>query len=1106
MFCTPGIRCLHYSKVGRHKTVHLRYLCSKVRRNQLEIQLICDSLRKKIFGSGDTSEDSQKLESVKQHLKKHGLWKLQKQSKTAPAEDKPSFTTPTQEPVDICIPSLNGENVEEHFQNIGLKYSESYKQLADEIVQCVQLPSLPKEWVFSSGWTRYDTDGNGNVLSTQRVDFPTENAIVFDVEVCMNDGKGDKPTMATAVSKKYWYSWCSSRLIDAKNCSDYLSFIQSDSEARLTDLIQMGRFTHKERLLIGHNVSFDRSFVKEQYDIKGEKTRFMDTMSLHIALSGLTGYQRSLSFSYNVAKKRAQKQTNEDSNGFVDFESNGRPNPLSWAKNGSLNNLVDVYRFYCDKELSKEQRDIFVKGSLSDIKDNFQNLMTYCAKDVIATFEVFQEQWKQFTYRFPHPVTLAGMLEMSVMYLPVNTSNWKRYLEESQTTYDDMERELTLNLQHLANDTCRLLKNEEYRNDIWLWDLDWSTQNIRFRQTAELPELIPKKSTKTVDGETGHESKFVKDLLNSRKMLKKVQPLLPGYPLWYREFCDRFLTSSRPLTEERLLEWEPGPFLISTQMRSVPKLMRLMWNGYALHYDDNERWGYLVPNESLENIENIEFPIKEYYELLKVDLYSRSNKDVVFTELEQQEIYKNIDNPNKRIKTEFEPISKFGCKFYRLPHKDGAENKVGNPLGKEFLRYLDDGTLTTFSNATANLILKLSKALSYWKMNQKRIYSQMVVENDSISNFSSLLPRVVVAGTVTRRAVEGTWLTASNAYEDRVGSELKAMIQVPKGYKFVGADVDSQELWIASLLGDSYFAGMHGCTAVGWMTLQGSRADGTDMHSKVSSLVGISRDQAKVLNYGRIYGAGKAFAARFLKLSNPLMSEEEAKRKAFTIYKQTKGRRVKESGMEEVRQKWEGGSESHLFNQLEQIANSPEPCTPVLGCRISTALMPKEVREDFITSVINWVVQSSGVDYLHLMLVAMKWLMDHYQIDGRFSISIHDEIRYIIAEKDQHKAALALQIANLLTRSIFSYKLSIMDLPQSVAFFSRVDIDTVLRKEVYMDCKTPSNPHGLSNGYNIPNGKSLTIYDLLKIEEIKKLVTPDKQGIDERRDNKSLNF
>lgn len=207
----------------------------------------------------------------------------------------------------------------------------------------------------------------------------------------------------------------------------------------------------------------------------------------------------------------------------------------------------------------------------------------------------------------------------------------------------------------------------------------------------------------------------------------------------------------------------------------------------------------------------------------------------------------------KKVK---EGIEMFGCTFYRLPHKDGIENKVGNPLSKSFMQHLQDGLLGSNSNENANKVLQLSKALSYWKNTGKRINSQMVckLEDEKENKFGALLPRIIVAGTITRRAVEQTWLTASNAYEDRTGSELKAMIQSPDGYKFVGADVDSQELWIASLLGDSNFIKVHGCTALGFMTLQGTKSNSTDMHSKVASLIGITRDQAKVLNYGRIYG------------------------------------------------------------------------------------------------------------------------------------------------------------------------------------------------------------------------------------------------------------
>lgn len=64
--------------------------------------------------------------------------------------------------------------------------------------------------------------------------------------------------------------------------------------------------------------------------------------------------------------------------------------------------------------------------------------------------------------RCPHPVTLAGMLEMGVSYLPVN-QNWERYLAEAQSTYEELQREMKKSLMDLANDACQLLAGERYR-------------------------------------------------------------------------------------------------------------------------------------------------------------------------------------------------------------------------------------------------------------------------------------------------------------------------------------------------------------------------------------------------------------------------------------------------------------------------------------------------------------------------------------------------------------------------------------------------------------------------------------------------------------------
>lgn len=166
-------------------------------------------------------------------------------------------------------------------------------------------------------------------------------------------------------------------------------------------------------------------------------------------------------------------------------------------------------------------------------------------------------------------------------------------------------------------------------------------------------------------------------------------------------------------------------------------------------------------------------------------------------------------------------------------------------------------------------------------------------------------------------------------------------------------------------------------------------------------------------------------------------------------------------------------------------------------CRLSRPLEPHPDSEDrFLPTRVNWVVQSGAVDFLHLMLVCMRWMMGSDNI--RFSLSFHDEIRYLVKEEHADRAALAMHATNLLTRSFCAHRyansvhkypysdsclpddrLGLNDLPQSVAFFQSVEIDRVLRKESRADYTTPSNPHGLAAGYGIDAGDSLTIDEAL---------------------------
>ena len=72
-------------------------------------------------------------------------------------------------------------------------------------------------------------------------------------------------------------------------------------------------------------------------------------------------------------------------------------------------------------------------------------------------------------------VTLAGMLEMSTMYLPVN-QNWNKYLENCSNAFEDAQYVLKNLLEKTANDACKFIDTKS--SDPWLFDLDWSSKEL----------------------------------------------------------------------------------------------------------------------------------------------------------------------------------------------------------------------------------------------------------------------------------------------------------------------------------------------------------------------------------------------------------------------------------------------------------------------------------------------------------------------------------------------------------------------------------------------------------------------------------------------------
>ncbi|ODN84833.1 hypothetical protein L202_00694 [Cryptococcus amylolentus CBS 6039] len=554
------------------------------------------------------------------------------------------------------------------------------------------------------------------------------------------------------------------------------------------------------------------------------------------------------------------------------------------------------------------------------------------------------------------------------------------------------------------------------KESVWGQQLDWSLKDVVVSSTPEA------KSSKRA------------------KSPKKREHINGSWPKWYWDLTG---------PAHRI---PPGQLDLTCKKSVAPLLLRLQWQGFPLFASKEHKWLYRMSKSALQ----------------KDPLAKARGEPVVFGEKDADFVH--FHDPN--------------YVFFRLPHKDGEGNNVGNPLSKNFVKPIESGELASAAAGSEDDVAAraatdattMNAFCSYWISSRERIMDQMVVYRDE--NFGMILPQVITMGTVTRRAVEATWLTASNAKKNRVGSELKAMVRAPPGYSIVGADVDSEELWISSVMGDSQF-GVHGATAIGWMTLEGTKSAGTDLHSKTANILGISRDAAKVFNYSRIYGAGKKHAVQLLLQGDSNLTKEAAGQLADNLYKSTKGAKAMRSKQKlpaAVPSLWHGGSESYLFNTLEAIALSERPMTPALGCGVTRALRKSYLEEgsSYLPSRVNWVVQSSGVDYLHLLIVSMEYLLHKYDIKARYLISVHDEVRYLAKEEDRYRTAMALQIANAWTRALFCYNLGIDDMPQGIAFFSAVDVDHILRKEVFLTCETPSHK------VKIAPGESLDINQLLE--------------------------
>ena len=399
----------------------------------------------------------------------------------------------------FTIPPLQGSTIDEHFHRIGVQAAQPWLNIARDFASG-ELPPKPDHWDIQSGWTKYHHLPDGSSYS-EHVDFPqheghAEEMLTFDVETM--PPYHPHAIMACAASKNAWYSWISPWLLG--------------ESVEPQHLIPLGD-PLVSRVVVGHNVCYDRARILEEYSLQGTQSRFLDTMALHVAVKGISSHQRPAWMKYRKSKETQRVRRAEAVEAVVELmrdaelkhdrevdeikreelrrlrtdleeslpqleaaDIDTEEADLSskrWEDLTSANSLADVAKLHCNIDVDKQVRNDFMKLTPEEILDNIHDYLNYCAQDVFVTHAVFSKVLPAFLERCPSPVSFAGILAMGSSFLLVNES-WEAYLANAERTYKELDGKVKRRLVDLAEETKGKMEDGSWKDDPWLSQLDWT--------------------------------------------------------------------------------------------------------------------------------------------------------------------------------------------------------------------------------------------------------------------------------------------------------------------------------------------------------------------------------------------------------------------------------------------------------------------------------------------------------------------------------------------------------------------------------------------------------------------------------------------------------
>jgi len=484
------------------------------------VQQVSTHIHSQIFrdpASKIAPPDAELIALAKDHLARHEL--------LGKVSDK-------SEPIGFNLPDLQGSSMDEHFYKVGMAAAEPYLSMARDFSKA-SAPAMPRKWVKRSGWTKYHADG-----TSEPVDYPDADVLSFDVEVMWHET--NFAAMACAVSATNWYAWISPWL---------LKETEDDKQ-----LIPLGN-PKTPRIIIGHNIGYDRARIAEEYSLEQSANFFVDTMSLHVAVNGMCSRQRP------TWQKHRKEQESQDE--IAAAEQNGDLGALLgesmaseeeadlWVGRSSTNSLRNVAEFHCGIKMDKTRREWFGELDRAGIVERLDEMLEYCATDVDITHQVYKKVFPFFLETCPHPVSFAAMRHLSSEILPINRS-WDAYIANAEATYNTLLTGVQERLVDLAEKALAQRDNpEHYEKDAWLSQLNWGGQEIR----------------------------MVKGKKKGDPPRPAARQKMPGMPNWYKDLFPK----------------ADADIALTVRTRIAPLLLKMSWDGHPLIWSDVFGWTFRVP-------------------------------------------------------------------------------------------------------------------------------------------------------------------------------------------------------------------------------------------------------------------------------------------------------------------------------------------------------------------------------------------------------------------------------------------------------------------------------------------------------------------------------